>query len=191
MCLNIHVGPSFVGPKRGLLQFASLFQIPIQNWWKCINQPLMRIALVGPTSGPTVICSVLRVVFIWLHICRRTPRPTKQHPLFCPEKYGFYKNKMSTLRRNFLHEGIWLDENIQCPYVTIEWSLSDCHHSHICCTSSQSLSCVIHMEWYDWMNHILLHSHFVFDFVIWQGQFHPFFNENKNLFLFCFCFCCT
>jgi len=39
------------------------------------------------------------------------------------------------------------------------------------------------------MNHILLHSHFVFIFVIWQGQFHPFFNKIKMLFLFCFC--CT
>ena len=71
--------------------------------------------------------------------------------------------------------------------AVIKWLSSHSYSSYNIKTSSF----VIHMEWYDWMDHILLHCHFVFVFVIWQGQFHPFFNENKNLFLFCFCFCCT
>ncbi len=52
----------------------------------------------------------------------RTPQPTKQHPLFCLEKYQFYKNKMSTIWRNFLHKGIWLDENNPSPCVIVEQS---------------------------------------------------------------------
>jgi len=69
--------------------------------------------------------------------------------------------------------------------------IRDCHHSHSPYVTEICFFCHIRTEWYDWMNHILLPSHFAFVFVIRQGQFHPFFNENKKLILFCFRFCCT
>ena len=90
--------------------------------------------------------------------------------------------------RIFLHEGIWLDENIQSPYVTIEWSSSDCHHSHICHTTSKPL--LLSYVWSDMIGWITS-SYIVilFSFLLYgKGNFIPSSTKTKNYFCFVFVF---
>ena len=124
----------------------------------------------------------LNFLFCW------TPWPMKQHPLFCTEKYQFYKNKTSTVWRNFLHEGIWLDENIQSPYVTVEQSLNDCHHSHIHRTTSKPLLLsYVRSDMIGWItsSYVVI----LFSFLLYgKGNFIPSSTKTKNYFCFVFVF---
>jgi len=62
--------------------------------------------------------------------------------------------------------------------------IKDCHQSLIHCTSSKSFSFVICMEWFDWMKHILLCSHFVFILLYGKGNFIPSSTKSKRYFCF-------